>query len=96
MHSEINTINIYYKKKLNKNIIKSKKILFIFKLSKTGILGNSRPCLSCSRFLYNNYDNLNLINVYFSTKEYTLEKLNKEDLINKKFELSSGFKKNKF
>ena len=34
LHSEINTINKHYKKKLTKNLIKTKKILIIIKLSK--------------------------------------------------------------
>jgi hypothetical protein len=92
LHSEINTINKHYKKKLTKNINKSKKILVIIKLSKIGIIGNSKPCQHCANYIYNNYDNLNLYKIYYSTKHLKLEELNKIDLINNQFKLSAGFK----
>jgi tRNA(Arg) A34 adenosine deaminase TadA len=92
LHSEINTINKHYKKRLNKHIIKSKKILLIIKLSKIGIIGNSKPCQNCANFIYNNYDNLNLYKVMYSTQNNELEELNKLDLLYKEFKISAGFK----
>lgn len=92
LHSEINTINKHYKKRLNKNIIKSKKILLIIKLSKIGIIGNSKPCQNCANYIYNNYDNLNLYKIMYSTQSNELEELNKKDLIYKEFKISAGFK----
>lgn len=92
LHSEINTINKHYKKKNTKNNNKSKKILIILKISKMGTLGNSKPCQNCANYIVNNYNNLNLTKVYYSTKEKTLEELNKNDLTNQKFKLSAGFK----
>lgn len=92
LHSEINTINKHYKKKLTKNNIKSKKILIILKMSKIGVLGNSKPCQNCANYIANNFNNLNLTKVYFSTRQKTLEELNKNDLIQQTFKLSAGFK----
>lgn len=93
LHSEINTINKYYKNKHKPNELNSKKILIIIKISKIGIIGDSKPCYHCANYIYNNYNNLNLQEIYYSTKNNTLELLTKEDLINKKFKLSAGFKK---
>lgn len=92
LHSEINTINKHYKKRLNKNIIKSKKLLLIIKLSKIGVIGNSKPCQNCANYIYNNYDNLNLYKILYSTPNNELEELNKQDLIYKEFKISAGFK----
>ena len=92
LHSEINTINKHYKKRLNKNIIKSKKILLIIKLSKIGIIGDSKPCQNCANFIYNNYDNLNLYKIMYSTQNNELEELTKQDLLYKEFKISAGFK----
>lgn len=93
LHSEINTINKYYKKKMTKNIIKCKKILIIFKVSKTGVIGNSRPCQNCVNFILNNYSNLNLNKIYYSNRENILKELTKENLLHGNFTISSGFKK---
>jgi hypothetical protein len=93
LHSEVNVINKYYKKKIIKNLLKVKKYLIIIKLSKIGIIGNSKPCKHCATFIYNNYDNLKLSKIYYSTKQNTLEELNKNDLQTSNFKLASGFKK---
>ena len=93
LHSEINTINKYYKKKLTKNLIKTKKILLIFKITKTGIIGNSKPCQNCVNYILNNYNNLNLHKIYYSFTGNELKELNKYELLNDKFTISSGFKK---
>jgi len=92
LHSEINTINKYYKKNLNRAITKSKKILIILKISKTGIIGNSKPCFNCANFIYNNYNNLNLANIYYSSPCNKLVLLMKKDFKKNIFKRSSGFK----
>ncbi len=93
LHSEINTINKHYRKKLTKNINKTKKILIILKISKIGVIGNSKPCQHCANYIYNNYDNLNLTKIYYSNKNNILEELTKDELNKKKFKLSAGFKR---
>lgn len=92
LHSEVNTINKHYKKKLTKHIMKSKKILIILKVSKIGVIGNSKPCRNCANYIYNNFNNLNLSKIYFSIKGNQLEELTEEDLVHKNFKLSAGFK----
>ena len=90
IHAEINTINKYYKKNLN-NLKKIKKKLFIFKISKTGVLGLSKPCKSCANFLLNNYDNLNLSKIYYSITDNKMVELDKRDLIKlENFNYSTG------
>lgn len=90
IHSEINTISKFYKRDIKKNIQKSKKILIILKISKTGTIGNSKPCKSCANFIFNNFYNLNLINVYYSNEISSLERLDKTDFILDSFKKSSG------
>lgn len=90
IHSEINTIFKYYKKDIKKNLQRSKKILIVLKISKTGTIGNSKPCKSCANFIFNNLNNLNLIHVYYSNELSLLEKLNKRDFISESFTISSG------
>lgn len=90
IHSEINTINKYYKKDIKKNTQKSKKILIILKISKSGNIGNSKPCTSCANYISNNFQNLNLINVYYSNEFSLLEKLDKNNFIYDSFKKSSG------
>jgi hypothetical protein len=93
LHSEINTINKYYKKRLTKPMIKSKKILLIVKVSKTGVIGHSRPCKNCANFILNNYHNINLNKIYYSNKNNILEELSRDNLLYEKFTISSGFRK---
>lgn len=88
VHAEIQSIVKYYK---SKSITKSKKILFVAKLSRIGIVGNSRCCLNCMRFIRNNLNNLNLKHIYYSTKSGELVKLSKNDLIDENFKISKGF-----
>lgn len=96
LHSEINVINKFYKKILSKSIIKCKKKLIIIKVSKCGIIGQSKPCISCANFIYNNMKNLNIIDVLYSTSENKLETLKRNELILDNFKLSSGsLKRNK-
>ena len=65
----------------------------IFKVTKTGIIGNSRPCQNCVNFILNNYNNLNLNKIYYSYKENLLKELSKENLLYGDFTISSGFRK---
>lgn len=96
LHSEVNAINKYYKKKLTKNLIKTKKYLVIVKLSKIGIIGNSKPCKHCANFIYNNFDNIKLSKILYSTQQNTLEELSKDDLTNVSiFKIAAGFRKHK-
>lgn len=93
LHSEINTILKYYKKPCN---TKNKKILIILKITKTGLIGMSKPCKYCVHFIRNNYDNLNLSEIYYSDRdEYgspKLEMLKKEDLNYMNYRPSSGYR----
>lgn len=93
LHSEINTLNKYYKKKLTKNVIKTKKILMVFKITKTGVIGNSKPCQNCVNFILNNFSNINIYKIYYTIKGNELEELTKKMLLNDSFTVSSGFKK---
>lgn len=92
VHSEINTIVKYYKKKIPKKNIKCKKIFIIIKISRTGKLGLSKPCQNCANFISNNYINLNISKIYYSNKNI-LEELSKISLDNDEFTISSGFRK---
>jgi tRNA(Arg) A34 adenosine deaminase TadA len=97
LHSEVNVINKYYKKKLTKNLIKTKKYLVIVKLSKIGIIGNSKPCKHCANFIYNNFDNIKLSKILYSTQQKTLEELSKVDLTDvSTFKIAAGFRKHKY
>lgn len=93
LHSEVNVVNKYYKKSLTKNLMKIKKNLFVIKLSKIGFIGNSKPCIHCANFLYNNFDNIKLSKIYYSTRQKNLEELSKQDLTLKQFKTAAGFKK---
>ena len=89
IHAEIQSIIKYYKSRV---MSKNKKALVVVKLSRTGLVGNSKFCLNCSRFIRNNFDNLNLKKVYYSTmKNNTLVELSKNDLVDEHFRLSKGF-----
>ena len=89
VHAEIQTITKLYK---SKSINKNKKALLVVKLSKSGILSNSKCCLNCARYIKNNIDNLNLKCVYYSMPGNNLYKLNKDDLdTDKNFRYSKGF-----
>ena len=89
IHAEIQSIIKYYK---SRSMSKSKKALVVIKLSRTGLVGNSKFCLNCSRFIRNNFDNLNLKKVYYSTMKTTqLVELSKADLVDENFRMSKGF-----
>ncbi len=88
IHAEIQSINRYYK---SKTLSKNKKILLVVKLSKTGIIGNSKCCLNCMRFIRNNFDNLNLKKIYYSILGNELVELSRDDLIDKNFHRSKGY-----
>lgn len=88
IHAEIQSIVKYYK---SRSINKNKKALFVVKLSKTGIIGNSKCCLNCMRFIRNNLNNLNLKKIYYSNLENQTIDLNRDDLIDTNFKESKGF-----
>lgn len=87
IHSEVNTINKYLKfKKMNelyknKKLKNNKKMMIILKISKTGKIGTSKPCMQCAHYIYLNYNKINLNNIYFSNKNRKLEELKKNKLI---------------
>lgn len=89
IHAEIQSIVKYYK---SRSLSKNKKALVVVKLSKTGLIGNSKFCLNCSRFIRHNFDNLNLKKVFYSSlNDNKLVELSKHDLIDENFRLSKGF-----
>lgn len=92
IHSEINAITKYYRAKhrSDKNKLKSKKVLIVLKITKSGKLGNSKPCQGCANYINNNLENLNLVNIYFSTQYNELEKLETHDMQLDIFRYSSG------
>lgn len=90
LHSEINSITKYYKMtNLMKN--RPKLILAVIKISKTGIIGMSKPCFHCRLYMNNNCDNLNIIKIFYSDK-HDLKELNIIDLLSKESQhLSAGY-----
>ncbi len=88
VHAEIQMITKYYK---SRAISKNKKILVVVKLSRTGVVGNSKCCLNCMRFIRNNFDNLNLKKVFYSDIDNRLVKLSRGDLVDENFRMSKGF-----
>ena len=89
VHAEIESITKYYK---GRSVSKNKKVIIVVKLSKTGIIGNSKLCLNCSRFVKNNFENLNLKKIYYSVMQSnTLVELGRDDLIDSEFKYSKGF-----
>ena len=91
IHAEINSITKYYKN-TNLSKLKPKTILVVLKITKTGVIGMSKPCFHCRIFLNNNFDNLNLNKIYYSNKDI-LEQLYINELMDKESQhLSAGFK----
>lgn len=88
IHAEIQSIVKYYK---SKSINKNKKVLIVFKLSRTGLIGNSKCCLNCIRFIKNNMTNLNLKKIYYSTLDNQLVELVKDGMGDDNFKYSKGF-----
>ncbi len=93
MHAEVQTIIKYHKSKI---LSRNKKALIVVKLSKTGIIGNSKCCLNCMRFIRNNFNVLNLKKIYYSTDKDKLEQLTRDDLVDNDFSRSKGFRWRKF
>ncbi len=93
IHAEIQVITKYYRS--SKSVNKNKKALLVVKISKTGVLSNSRCCLNCMRFIRNNFENLNLKAVYYSANMRELTKLSRRDLIDEAFKHSKGYQKRK-
>jgi hypothetical protein len=79
IHAEIDNILKYYKNK-HKLFNKRTKILIIIKISKTGIIGMSKPCRNCIKFIKKNYDKLKIVSIY-----YTIRFIKKKIIKNYKF-----------
>lgn len=88
IHAEIQSIVKYYK---SKSINKNKKALIVFKLSRTGLIGNSKCCLNCIRFIKNNMSNLNLKKIYYSTLDNQLVELVRDGMDDENFKYSKGY-----
>lgn len=88
IHAEVQSIVKYYR---SKSVNKNKKALIVVKLSKTGIVGNSRCCKQCMRFIRNNMNNMNIKKIYYSDKNNRLVELGKHDLIDTCFKYSKGY-----
>lgn len=90
-HAEIDALNKLKSKKYMST--KTRFDLMVIRISKTGILGESRPCYHCLEKLENS--GVKIHNVYYSTKNglLTKEKFNtmKES---KKTVYSSGYRRN--
>lgn len=80
--------NLLYNKKLTKSVLRGNKILIVFKISKSGVISNSLPCLSCSSSIYKFINNtnmsfkLNISKVYYSNKDSTISGETPDELIN--------------
>lgn len=95
VHAEVQTIVRYYKtRSVAKN--KNKKAVIVVKMSRTGIIGNSKCCLNCMRFIRNNIDNLNIKKIHYSTIGNNLIELTQKDLIDENFRSSKGFNHRQF
>ncbi len=88
IHSEVQAITKYYK---NRNINKHKKALIVVKLSRTGLIGNSKCCLNCMLYVRNNFTNLGLKKILYSDSSGKLISLHKRDLVDEDFRPSKGF-----
>ena len=88
-HSEVEGVNHFIKKHRTRHNCKI--IFIVIKISKTGIIGNSKPCKYCAIHLHNNLNILNVDSIFYSTKNDGLINLNKKNLLNNEFKLSAGF-----
>lgn len=88
-HSEVEGVKHFLKKYKTRH---NYKIIFIvIKITKTGKIGNSKPCKHCANFLYNHLSNMNIDKIFYSTPNNCLVNLDKDSLRNNNFKLSSGF-----
>jgi deoxycytidylate deaminase len=60
IHAEMNAIYKYrervHKNKLTNSMIRGNKVMFVFRISKSGLIGNSLPCTGCSNHLNKGFD----------------------------------------
>lgn len=70
-HAEIDALNKFINK-IDQSDKKKRYDLLVLRLSKTGKLGESRPCYHCLEKLEKS--NINIHNVYYSTKDGAIEK----------------------
>jgi hypothetical protein len=68
--------------------------LFVGRLSKTGCIGESRPCYNCMKFLTRS--EINIKNVYYTNKNGGINKENFKNMICTTINKSSGFKHKKW
>lgn len=88
-HAEVGTIIKYYSSKIMNQNHNNKKILLVIKL-KSKKLGSSKPCQNCANFILNNWDNLKLKQIIYSDGNGNLNILDKNNLINDEFCISSA------
>lgn len=88
-HSEVEGIKHYLKKYKSRH--NSKIIFIVVKVSKTGKIGNSKPCKYCAIHLHNHFSNINIDSIFYSTNDNELVSLNKNSLLNNEFKISAGF-----
>lgn len=90
-HSEIEGIKHFLKNYRQRQSKTNSKILFIvIKITRTGKIGNSKPCKFCASSLYNHFNNMNLKSIFYSHYNELIH-LNKENLLSDEFKLSAGF-----
>ena len=90
-HAEIDALNKLKSKKYIST--KSRFDLMVIRISKTGILGESRPCFHCLEKLENS--GVKIHNVYYSTKSGSLTKEKFSTMKeSKKTVYSSGYRRN--
>lgn len=90
-HAEIDALNKLKSKKFVST--KNRFDLMVIRISKTGILGESRPCFHCLETLENS--GIKIHNVYYSTKNGTLAKERFSAMKkSEKTVYSSGYRKN--
>lgn len=87
IHAEVKACTKLLK---SKRISKSKKILYVAKLSSTGKLSGSRCCIDCMRYVRNIMDMLNIKTIINSTKEGGVQTWSKKELLDEHFRPSKG------
>jgi hypothetical protein len=87
IHAEVKACTKLLK---SKRINKSKKFLYVAKISATGKLSGSKCCIDCMRYVRNLMDILNIKKVINSTKEGGIECWTKKELLDEHFRPSKG------
>lgn len=96
-HAEIRLINKYNKAKNNNRVLKkienNKKILLVVKLSKTGITGNSKPCLECAKYIKHYHSEMNIKQIFFTISKDEIFNILTTKINLNEFRYSKGYKK---